>query len=139
MSSDDSPQGVLSERFNRYAARPVGEGRLERPGGTARMVGQCGDSIGVHVMVEDSVLSAIRVQPEGCVYTRACAGAMCSLAQGLSVDEALRLEHQDIEAELGGLPEDHIHCARLALNALGEAVADYYLRLQLAGGNGEAE
>jgi len=29
-------------------------------------------------------------------------------------------------AALGGLPEDHMHCARLAVNTLGEAIADYY-------------
>ncbi len=134
MTMKDEPHGVVDERFARYAEFPVGLGRLSEPGGTARMVGQCGDSIGVEVLIEDAVLTAVRVQPEGCVYTRVCAGAMSALAQGLEVDEALRIEPLDIAAELGGLPEDHLHCARLALNALGEAVADYYLRRSGRGG-----
>jgi nitrogen fixation NifU-like protein len=33
-----------------------------------------------------------------------------------------------VENELGGLPEDHKHCARLAVNTLGEAIADHYRR-----------
>jgi len=136
MPVEDTPQDGLDDRFVASIKHSINEGELLDPGGKARMVGQCGDSIGVHIAVDNAVLSAVRVQPEGCAYTRVCAGAMSFLAQGLSVDEALRLDPQDIVAEVGGLPEDHMHCARLALNALGEAVADYYARLV---GNGLKE
>jgi NifU-like protein involved in Fe-S cluster formation len=53
---------------------------------------------------------------------------MCSLADGLDLDQALEIQPEDVETELGGLPEDHLHCARLAVNTLGEAIADYYKR-----------
>jgi len=48
------------------------------------------------------------------------------LAQGRSLEEALQLEPEDVAKAFGGLPEDHRHCARLAVNTLGEAIADYY-------------
>jgi len=41
----------------------------------------------------------------------------------------LELEPHDVVTALGGLPEDHLHCARLAVNTLGEAIADYYSKV----------
>jgi nitrogen fixation NifU-like protein len=51
---------------------------------------------------------------------------MGALAVGKTLDEALQLQPEDVERELGGLPVDHRHCARLAVNTLGEAIADTY-------------
>jgi nitrogen fixation NifU-like protein len=53
---------------------------------------------------------------------------MSEMAKGKSLEDALRLQPQDIDTLLGGLPSDHLHCARLAVNSLGEAIDDYYRR-----------
>jgi hypothetical protein len=52
----------------------------------------------------------------------------CLLAKGKTINDALWLEPEDVAREVGGLPENHMHCARLALNVLGEAIADYLER-----------
>ncbi|WP_319467797.1 iron-sulfur cluster assembly scaffold protein [uncultured Pseudodesulfovibrio sp.] len=130
MSSKDTPPEGVSERFLHYMQNPLNIGKMPDPSGKARMTGQCGDSIGVHVSIENEVLEKIWVQPDGCAYTLVCAEAMSRLAQGLTVEKALELEPEDIAKEVGGLPEDHLHCARLALNSLGEAVADCYAELR---------
>ncbi|MBW2107249.1 MAG: iron-sulfur cluster assembly scaffold protein [Deltaproteobacteria bacterium] len=64
--------------------------------------------------------------PEGCVYTVASGSALTELARGNSLDEALKITPQDVATELGGLPKDHMHCAVLAVNTLGEAIENYY-------------
>jgi len=74
--------------------------------------------------VEAGVVREIRVQPRGCAYTIACASAVSALARGRTLDEVLGIEPGQVAAELGGLPEDHLHCARLAVNVLGEAIAE---------------
>ena len=58
---------------------------------------------------------------------------MSELASGRSLEDALNLEPDQIAAALGGLPEDHMHCARLAVNTLGEAIADCYKKQSLHG------
>jgi nitrogen fixation NifU-like protein len=58
---------------------------------------------------------------------------MSQLVLGRDLDAALELEPQDVVSALGGLPEDHVHCARLAVNTLGEAIADYYRKGTLSG------
>ena len=120
----DLPSG-LSPRFTRHLEHPCNVGELPAPHGRAELTGQCGDSIGVQIVVRDDVLEQVAVQPRGCVYTLACASAVSILARGRTLDEALELGPDDVMAELGGLPADHAHCARLAVNTLGEAIAEY--------------
>lgn len=104
-------------------------GSLENPSGKGFAIGQCGDSIEVSLRVDRGTISDIRVHPRGCVYTLVCASAMSELAKGRDLDGALELEPQDVVNALGGLPDDHVHCARLAVNTLGEAIADYYRKV----------
>ena len=134
MSDDDFPKpGEVGEQFFRVANFPQNIGFLDRPSGLGAAVGKCGDSIEVSLRVESGAITDIKVFPRGCVYTLVCASTMSEMAKGRNLDKALDLEPDDVAAALGGLPEDHLHCARLAVNTLGEAIADYYRRASLAG------
>ena len=116
----------LDDRFIRHVNVPSNLGTIETPSGRALGVGQCGDSVEVTLTVIDQRIADIRCQPRGCAFTIACASAMSELARHRTLEDALEISPQDVEAELGGLPEDHLHCARLAVNTLGEAIADCY-------------
>ena len=126
MSGDLPLPGEVGEHFFHLAKQPLNIGRLENPSGQGDSTGQCGDSVEVFLQVTEGTISEIKVAPRGCIYTVVCASAMSELVKGKSLDEVLYLEPDDIVAVLGGLPEDHMHCARLAVNTLGEAIADYY-------------
>ena len=129
MSADDFlVSGRVGEQFLYLARQPQNIGTLENPNGKGAAVGQCGDSIEVSLRIDMGAIADIRVLPRGCVYTLVCASAMSKLARGRNLDQALELEPQDVVTALGSLPEDHLHCARLAVNTLGEAIADYYRR-----------
>jgi nitrogen fixation NifU-like protein len=116
----------LDDRFIRHVNVPSNLGVIELPSGRALGVGQCGDSVQVTLTVIDKRITDIRCQPRGCAFTIACASAMSELARHRRLEDALEISPQDVETELGGLPEDHLHCARLAVNTLGEAIADCY-------------
>jgi len=121
----------LNDRFIRHVNVPSNLGAIESFSGRALGVGQCGDSVEVTLKVIGERIADIRCQPSGCAFTIACASAMSELARNCKLEQALEISPQDVEAELGGLPEDHLHCARLAVNTLGEAIADCYRRLHL--------
>jgi nitrogen fixation protein NifU and related proteins len=121
--------GEVGEQFLRLARFPKNIGSLDNPSGKGAAVGKCGDSIEVSLRIEREAITEIKVLPRGCVYTLVCASAMSELAKGRHVDQALNLEPLEVATALGGLPEDHLHCARLAVNTLGEAIADYYSRI----------
>jgi nitrogen fixation protein NifU and related proteins len=123
--------GEVGEQFLSLARFPQNLGLLNNPSGKGAATGQCGDSIEVYLLVEAGAIADIKVLPRGCVYTLVCASAMSELAKGRNLDHALELEPQEVAAVLGGLPADHLHCARLAVNSLGEAIADYYREASL--------
>ena len=116
----------VGEGFLRHAREPRNLGEMDHPDGQAVAVGVCGDSIQVGLRVRDEVITEVRVKPLGCLYTTVCASAVGELALGMRLEQALELTPGDLEQTLGGLPEDHRHCARLAVNTLGEAIADCY-------------
>jgi nitrogen fixation NifU-like protein len=118
--------GEEGEQFLCLARYPQNIGLIDNPSGKGTAVGQCGDSIEVSLRIEAGAIAEIKVLPRGCVYTLVCASAMSELAKGRNLDQALEMEPHDVVTALGGLPEDHLHCARLAVNTLGEAIADYY-------------
>jgi nitrogen fixation NifU-like protein len=114
-------------RFWRHAHVPHNLGSCEASNGSAIGVGSCGDKIRVDLHIVNNILEEVKCAPQGCVYTQACASAMSVLATGCTVEQALKLQPEDVANELEGLPEDHLHCARLAINTLGNAIAEYYL------------
>mgnify|MGYP000869337690 CR=1 FL=1 len=120
--------GEVGEGFLEHARAPRHLGEMDHPDGQAKAVGSCGDWITVKLRVRDEVITEVKVLPQGCIYTTVCASAVAELARGLRLEQALELTPQDLEKNLGGLPEDHMHCARLAVNTLGEAIADCYAR-----------
>ena len=139
MSDGDFPvPGEVGEQFLCLARFPKNIGFLDNPSSKGAAVGKCGDSMEVSLKIESGAIADIKVFPRGCVYTLVCASAMSELAKGRDLDQALELEPHHVAKALGGLPEDHLHCARLAVNTLGEAIADYYRRASLSGSSGSA-
>jgi nitrogen fixation NifU-like protein len=102
---------------------------LEPADGQARGIGTCGDSIEIFIAVHGQRIKDARHVPNGCAYTIACASAVTTLVSGRTLEEVLKLTAKDVADELGGLPDDHQHCAALAVNTLGEAIDDYYQKI----------
>ena len=55
----------------------------------------------------------------------AASEAMCKLVQGKTLEEALKITHQDIVEELEKMPAIKIHCSVLGRQALQKAVENY--------------
>lgn len=100
-------------------------GVMQSPDGIGEMAGDCGDSLLVQLRIKDGVIQEVRSLVRGCMYTTACATAMGDLAVNRRAEDALWLEPDMLAEHLGALPDDHLHCARLVLNALGEALASW--------------
>ena len=113
-------------RFWQHASDPCNLGSCPDATASAVGIGSCGDKIKVDIVVKDDILIKVKWIPEGCVYTVACGSAMSALATGCSIEQALKLQPENVANEVGGLPSDHLHCARLAINTLGEAIAEHY-------------
>jgi nitrogen fixation NifU-like protein len=125
----ESDPHLLNEHFIVHANHPGHMGILSNANGYAKGVGVCGDAIEVYLSINDREITNIRHVPHGCIYTVACGSAMSHLVYGRTLAQALNLSPEDVAQELDGLPEDHMHCASLAVNTLGEAIDDYYQKV----------
>ncbi len=124
----ESGAETISQLFLLHAQAPRNMGELASANGMAVGVGSCGDTLAVQLRVMTGVIEDIKCLPKGCLYTLVCASVMSEMATGRRVEDALTIQPEDIDTLLGGLPLDHMHCARLAVNSLGEAIDDYYTR-----------
>ena len=56
---------------------------------------------------------------------------MTDLAKKKTIEDALKITKQDVVDALGALPPIKIHCSVLAIDALTQAVYDYYIKNNL--------
>ncbi len=48
----------------------------------------------------------------------------------MKISEALKITNNSVLKELGGLPPIKVHCSLLAVDALNEAIYDYYKKIK---------
>ncbi|MBW2988718.1 iron-sulfur cluster assembly scaffold protein [Candidatus Woesearchaeota archaeon] len=90
----------------------------------------CGDLMWLYIKVEKKqgkeLIKDIGVKTFGCVAAIASSEALCSLAEGKTLEEALKITKKDIIRFMGGdVPDQKVHCSLLATEALKKAVEDY--------------
>jgi len=71
---------------------------------------------------QNAVIEKITFKAYGCVPALAAGSATTEMAKGKTVSEALQNKADDIEASLGGLPPDRKFCAKMAEDALKNAL-----------------
>ena len=86
---------------------------------------RCGDIMKIFLKVKDNIITDIKFQTYGCIAAIASSDAMCELAKGKTLSEALKITHNDIIKKLGDLPTIKIHCSVLGSKALKKAIENY--------------
>ncbi|MGW8323688.1 MAG: iron-sulfur cluster assembly scaffold protein [Thermodesulfobacteriota bacterium] len=105
-------------------------GSLSDADQVSELTGPCGDTMKVYLKLEQGRIKDAKIQVLGCPGAVASAMVAMDLAKGKTVEEALEIKDRDIVRILEELPEQKVHCVRLAVKALQKALHDY------AGDNG---
>jgi nitrogen fixation NifU-like protein len=129
-SEINTPDTGFTDAFIVHAFTPQNVGVLSDPDGYGAPRGSCGDIIEIGLKVNNEVIQRAVFMTDGCAYTVACADMITQLAMGKDPVDALSITADDIMAELGGLPPDHVHCARLAVSTLKLAIKNYFKNKQ---------
>lgn len=103
-------------------------GRLNDPTSSAILKGPCGDSMEFYLVIENETVADIKVYSDGCGATQACAVMAADLVYRKTIKDALFISPGEVIRALKVLPEDHLHCAILAVSTLYRAIADYLLQ-----------
>jgi nitrogen fixation NifU-like protein len=116
---------IYTEKTLEEAYNPKNVGELETPSGAARVTGPCGDTLQIHIKVEENKIVDCKFITDGCGASMACGSVITELVKGKTIEEAFRIGNKNVLSVLGGLPEENIHCSVLAVDTLRAALGDY--------------
>lgn len=114
---------VLEESLNPYNLR-----KMEDAHGWAQVHGSCGDTMQVYLKVDGRTVTEAAFETDGCGATVAVGSRLMRMVEGMDIADVLMMTDDELIDELGGLPEDSVHCAGLAVSTLYKAVDDLYAK-----------
>jgi nitrogen fixation protein NifU and related proteins len=85
----------------------------------------CGDIMEVFLKVKDGKIVDIKAKTFGCVAAIATTSMMTKIVKGKTLEEAEKVNKDDIVKALGNLPPIKYHCSILGIDALKRAIEDY--------------
>ena len=125
----DEMQDELWECFSKivieHARNPRNVGDIKDADGYGSVMGSCGDNMEVWIKVQNGIIKQATFWTDGCSTTIAAGSMVTEMARSKPVTDALCISQDDVLDALEGLPEDSVHCAALAANALKDAVKNY--------------
>ena len=116
---------VFSVEVIDHATNPRNAGSMDDADAYASVLGPCGDNMEMWLKARDGIVKDVTFWTDGCGATIACGSMATELAKGKKLGEALAITADVIAMNLGGLPDDHAHCAGLASLTLKKAIIEY--------------
>ena len=106
---------------------PRNVGEIENADGVGEVGNPvCGDMMTFYIKVDDDDrLKDVKFKTFGCGAAIAVSSMVSEMAKGKTLDEALKISRQDVADQLGGLPDNKMHCSNLGADALHKAIEDY--------------
>ena len=115
-----------SEIVMDHAKNPRNIGILEEPDARGvQMNPVCGDTLMLTLRIREDRIVESRIQTKGCAASVATSSILTELIEGLTLDEAMDLSHEEVSEAVGGLPSSKLHSAALVIDALRRAINGY--------------
>jgi len=120
---------MYSKKVMQLFKNPKNVGEIKNADGYGKIRNPvCGDTTEVFIKVKDNKISGIKFKTLGCAAAISSASITTEMAKGRKLSDAEKLTKEKVVKQLGGLPENKIHCSVLAVDALKEAIKDYKKR-----------
>jgi len=114
-----------SERAIEYYEKMLNVGEIKDPDAYFTYTGPCGDTMEMFLRIESNVIKDAKFRAIGCAGSYVSASALTKMIKGKTVDEAEKLDENDVLDHLGKIPAPKIHCACLAKRTLQRAIKQY--------------
>ena len=127
--ADDEYQ-MLSEsgyadRAIEYFQSKKNIGIIEDADQVTDLTGPCGDTMKISLNIDGDRISDAKIQVLGCPGAVASGCALVSLAKGKTLQEARDIDLDELYRELEKMPDQKVHCARLAIKTLQKTLEQY--------------
>jgi len=123
-----------SKEIIRHFKHPKNLGKMKNPDAVGEAGNTvCGDVMRIYLKVKEKgdkkIVSDIKGEVFGCIVAISNTSLLTTMVKGKSLEEALKIEKDELIEKLGGrgkIPPFKLHCSVLALDALREAIYNYY-------------
>jgi NifU-like protein involved in Fe-S cluster formation len=110
-----------------YILRKVNVGKIEDPDAHSVYTGPCGDSMEIFLVIEpdSKMIKEAKFLAVGCAGALACGSALTEMIKGKTIEQAEKIDEEDVMNWLGRIPAQKIYCACLAKRTLKYAIKEY--------------
>ena len=124
--------GLYTKKVMETFKNPHNYGKIKNADGIGK-VGNliCGDVMWLYIKVglnknKEEFIKDINFETFGCVAAISTSSIITDLAKGKNIKQALKISKDNVIKSLGGLPKLKYPCSVLAVDALVEAIFDYF-------------
>jgi nitrogen fixation NifU-like protein len=127
-------QTLYSDTVLREAKAPQNFGRMVDADLHGLVRGWCGDTMEIFLRLSDDgatqspTIEEATFVTDGCGATLACGSMLTKMVVGMKLKKADWVLPKDLINALGGLPEESMHCAGLAISTLQNALFNWRMR-----------
>jgi len=115
----------FSEKAVLILEKQINIGTMNQPSITEQHQGSCGDILFLSLKIEDESIKEAMFEYIGCAGLQSCASALTEMIKNKTLEEAAKIDVNEIIDYLNGIPEQKYECAEIARDTLGKAIQNW--------------
>jgi len=124
--------GLYTKEIMEHFKNPKNVGRIKNPSGLGRAGNlTCGDIMYLYLKIAKDkkgreMIKDVKFETFGCTVAIANTSLLTTMVKGKTLEEAAKITKEDLIKKFKQVPLIKIHCSLLAVDALSEAIYDYF-------------
>lgn len=114
--------------INEYR-NPTHFGVLKHPDSIGQIKGSCGDTMKFTLKIVKDVIEDASFWTDGCGATVAAGNMLTKMIMRKTLKEANNVTSEQLLGALDGLPNEHRHCAHLAIKTMHKSIENYRMKI----------